>query len=107
MLEKEIQLLKEISTPAVQEAIASYSSWFFAASLGWIICGIILIYGGYRFIKPWQKAEDKTDPGPAFGMVGIGIAIFVGAMMIFSNVPDLLNTKAMAIHQLLKDIRGK
>ena len=99
MLEKEIELLNSIATPAVQATISAYTRWYQVSSAIWILFGLTVVFGAAGF---YRREDTQFE-----GKVGAIAAMLIGALFISANIPDLFHPDAMAIHRLLRDLAGK
>jgi hypothetical protein len=100
MLEKELEILKSLAVPAVQETLKVYTSYMVTSSLVWIVFGLGCIY----FCRLAQK---KLGNEVEIGWIILTLGLFFGGLIVAGGIIDLLNPQAMAIHQLLKEVRGK
>lgn len=99
-MEKELQTLNNMMTPAIQGAIAEYTTWHIVSALGWLLAGIFAILGAWQL---WKRREEWEEPA-----VCGAIVLLIAGMLTFPwNLPNLVSPKAYAIHQLIKDIRGE
>lgn len=97
-MNEQIGILTQLGTEAVQVAIAEYAQWFVVSSLCWIgfgaACAVIAVL-------VWKKRGD-LEYADAIALV---LAI-VALLTIPCNLPTLMQPRAYAIHQLIKDGRG-
>lgn len=89
--------LAEILGTTSETIIDAYTSWFVYSSIAWLLVGVTLVVAGLR----WTVPEDWEAPS----VVLKALVVFVGLLFICSNVPDLIEPKAAAIHQLIYDVR--
>ena len=106
MIEKEIELIRQIAEPALHSTIALYARWYVTSGVYWVVAGVaLLLIGVHRFMAlPKPDTRDVTDAKLqrlAWAAVALLGGIFVGV-----NLPDMLNPEATAIHNLLRDLRG-
>jgi len=101
-MEKEMQLLNSIMTPAIQGAIAEYTKWHVISAAGWLIFGALCIAGAWQV---WKRREQFEESAPAAVCIAI-ILIVVGVATLPVNLPNLISPRAYAMHQLIKDVRG-
>lgn len=100
--EKTIAQALEILQSSGGEIIQSYSVWFVASSIAYMLIGFFMCWAAYKF-NPYDKDGDvKFD--------GAGVPIraglfFIGLLFIACNFPDLVSPKAAAAHQLIKDLK--
>jgi len=80
-------------------AVAEYASWFVWSSFTWIIIGMLLVSFAFKFIKP--ESVDEL----AYILIRAAM-VMVGTIIIGANIPDLFAPEGMAIHQLIRDVRG-
>ena len=66
----------------------------------WVAVGFTIALGGLI----WKANEEWDFPLPP--KIIKWIVVFIGILFIAANFPDVFNPKAMAIHQLIKDVRG-
>ena len=93
-----ISKITEVLNATGSHAVSEYTSWYIASSFVWLMVGVVISVLATRW-----KAEEDWDFPP---VVIKWFCVFVGLLFIGCNFPDLLSPKAMAIHQLIKDIRG-
>lgn len=95
----------------VQGIIKHYATWFIAASIGWMIAGILIcimsIWMGKKMWN-WPDAKEECDvsswhiAGFIIGCVGF----IIGLLIFFGNLGDLIAPSAAGIHQIIIDLRG-
>jgi hypothetical protein len=93
-----INRVAEILGQSGQYAVQEYAVWHIVYAIGLIAIGLFLIYKGNKFVAPKGWDEQITP-------IIKGIMIFFGALFVVANLPDLFSPQAMAIHQLLNDIK--
>jgi hypothetical protein len=102
-MNEEINMLTNLSTEAVKVAVEEYTNWYLVHSISWTVFGIgCLFFSKFLWKKAW---DDDRDFQNMSGFVAI-LLVIIGVVAIPVNLPTLLNPKAYAIHQLLKDARG-
>ena len=83
------------------DVVQYYTTWFIAHSVVWGLLGAVIIFLGTRI----KRGEgDFWDFFPVAVVKWIVIA--VGFLFFCDNLVDLLATQGIAIHQLIKDLRG-
>lgn len=98
----ELQILTNLGTQAAQVAIEAYTGYFIWSSIVWIIFGILIAIAGFVLYKP-DFVFEEDDLGPRAGC--LLVCLLIGVVIIFSNLGDLVSPKAMAIHQLIMDVK--
>jgi len=93
-----INRIAEILGTSGQYAVQEYATWYIAQAIGLIAFGVYLIYKGYKFVTPEGWGEQLTP-------IVKGVLIFVGALFVIHQLPDLFSPEAIAIHQLLRDVK--
>jgi len=96
-----IDKLSELVKPAVESAIAGYTAWFVINSICWLAFGLMC---ALTAIFMWRARKQFDDCVPAF--VVIVVLIFTASLSVAFNLPTLLEPRAYAVHQLLKDASG-
>lgn len=82
--------------------ISEYTVWFIVSAIGWIILGVAIIYSAYK----WKVENEGPCDDFYWGRVlARSFFMFIGALFIFCNVPDLFSPEAAAIHRLLQDVK--
>lgn len=102
----EFELLTNLGSAAVQTAIEEYTRFYLVSSTAWLLAFASLAIGAAKILKKFLKTEmysDEVFVGIVISSI-LAIAFFLAAV---SNIPGVTNPKAVAIHQLLKDARGK
>lgn len=102
---EEIKILTQLGTEASQAAIAEYTRYFITNSIVWIVALLIASFLLWLLWKKWANLKDEPEVSIALGIV-LGIFSLCCFFGIADSVSDLCNPRAMAIHQLLKDVRG-
>lgn len=98
-----VQQVLSVLDRSGQSAISSYTQWHFAKAISYILLGLVIIVSCVRWNHLDDDGEHKID-GFAFYLKIF--AIFIGMLFIVANVPDLFSPQAIAIHQLIKDIKS-
>jgi presenilin-like A22 family membrane protease len=113
MNDKELELvskLSEVVAGSTGQVLDAYTWYYITASIVWLAFGIAALWGAYALRKHSAKAfEDETD-GPAYvfgAWIVPAVLVLIAALTIASNLSDLTAPRAMAIHQLMQDIRGE
>lgn len=101
--EKEIQMVERLVGALGENASATvdaYVVWHVASAVRWLAVGVALLFAA-RWLWTY-KLEEEWEIKP--NICGAVAAVVLGVGIIVSNVPDLFAPRAIAIHQLLKDI---
>lgn len=102
----EFELLTNLGSTAVQTAIEEYTRYHLINAVTWFSACAALATGSAKALSHLLKKNNKSEE--AFVSVILfalfAIMFFLGAV---SNIPNIANPKAAAIHQLLTDARGK
>lgn len=110
MDEKTIGLIKELTEVFGKNfdfIVGAYSTWYLTSALGWIIFGILIIAFAFKIVR-----TKKGDKEPAYDEFPFWIPIlkwgivFIGALFILFNIPDLISPEGIALHRIITDIRG-
>ena len=80
-------------------AVSEYIVWHIASAIFWIAWGVFLIAASFKVKLPDSWGND-------WKFILRAVVFFLGVIWIGVNYPDLFAPKAIAIHQLLKDIKG-
>lgn len=96
-MEQQLEKLTQLGTDAVQAAITQYTHWFVISSLCWLAFGAVCAIAA---VKVWRKREDWE-----FAEMAALILVIIAVLTVPCNVPTLLQPRAYAIHQLIKDAR--
>lgn len=91
--------LAEVVGQSTGETISQYSAWHLSSALCWILFGILLAASS-------RLIPDFGEDAVFSRWIAVGLVWFVAALFIFANIPDVISPKAVAINQLIKDIRG-
>ena len=78
-----------------------YANWYIWASIAYMGFGGIVIYLSFWLSNKLDFEENWMIYTVRF------IGLFLGAWIIFANLPDLISPYGIGTHQLIKDIRGK
>ena len=94
-----IEKLAQIIGQSGNSIVHEYAYWFIWASIAWIGFGISMIVAACKLPSP----EDWNS-----GSVRIArlFFAFMGAFIITANFGDLFAPQGIAIHQLIRDVRG-
>lgn len=106
MNEKEIALaerLIESLGDGTNTAVDAYAVWHLASAIWWIAAGIALLFVA-RYLWNYKLKGDWSDDGPPPNKCGAAAAVVIAVLVIGTHVPDLLAPRAIAIHQLIKDV---
>jgi heme/copper-type cytochrome/quinol oxidase subunit 2 len=108
MIEKEIELIRKITEPAVQSAVEAYTRWYATSSVFWVLFGATLVIVGVMKFRALPKPEQSQalEGENVLPRVWWTIVAFAGTLWFGINIPDLLNPDAIAIHRLIVDLRG-
>ena len=98
-----INSLNEIFSDSATTAIEAYSKWLVVNSISWIIFSVIIAYAALTINWPQPAAMSGYSAFPLFIKT---ITCLVSLMMLAVNIPNLIATKAYAIHYLIRDITG-
>lgn len=79
--------------------VSEYTVWFIVSAIGWILMGAAMAYLSFK----WKIESDDEDE--YWKTIVRWVMIFIGALFILCNVPDLFAPEAAAIHQLLRDVK--
>lgn len=104
---EEIKIITQLGTEASQAAIAEYTRYYASSAIiwGWLcFAGLIVSILGMRKALKAQSC-DPIGRGLAVLMISLFAICFVAGLA--ENIIQGLNPKAMAIHKLLRDVRGK
>lgn len=96
-MERQLEKLTQLGTEAVQAAITEYTHWFLISSLCWLAFGVVCAIAA---VKVWRKREDWE-----FANMAALILVIIAVLTVPFNVPTLVQPRACAIHQLIKDSR--
>lgn len=99
-MEKQIDNLTQLGTDAVQSAISHYSQYFVLWSICWLAFGAVCAVVA---VKVWKRREDWDDE--VVGYLAVILLSLIALLTVPFNVPTLLQPRAYAIHQLIKDAR--
>ena len=102
----EFELLTNLGSAAVQTAIEEYTHYQLINAVAWFSACAALAIGfakALSYILKKNNTSEEAFVSAAFFTL-FAIIFFLGAV---SNIPNIANPKAAAIHQLLTDARGK
>lgn len=102
----EFELLTNLGSAAVQTAIEEYTRYKLISAVVWFSAFASLAIGSAKALSHLIKKDNTSEE--AF----VRVMLFMFFTIIFflaavSNIPNIANPKAAAIHQLLIDARGK
>jgi hypothetical protein len=100
MNEQAINLFFESLNYPIKEAISSYATWYFCQAVFLVAGGIFAIY-----ISFFTKTIEKNVEGDVAFFIKC-IMAFIGFLFVSFNAPDIIASDAIAIHRLIKDVRG-
>lgn len=103
---EEIKLLSQLGSEASQAALTEYTRYFVVSSIWWAA-----VYSAAVGACVWLflKVSRDKDADADIKLMVFAITGLVGLLCAFGvadNVSDALNPRAMAIHQLITDLRG-
>ncbi len=94
VIERVAQILGESGTVIVQH----YTEWHLIAACTWVLLGTALIVTAFKLnFDHWDKTESAVIKAAM---------VLVGGTALGLNVADIVAPQAIAMHQLIKDIRG-
>lgn len=88
---------------ATQGTIAIYTQYFINASVIYIAVSICLAFALVSN-KLWDKFDFDDDEIKTAKVIRLLAFVFIVLPMFITNMVDIFNPEAMAIHQLLKDL---
>lgn len=99
MNEEAINQIAAILGSSGSAAVTAYVKWFVIEAIAFIAIAI----GGIAWVLRWKPVDWNYDFGP-----GVIRVVFVGVclLVIGCHVADIFAPQAIAIHQLLSDVRG-
>jgi len=103
--ENEITLVNNIALAVGKSAefvTEQYTSWFFVSAVGWVIFGIFSLWSVTKI-----KFSCKSEVSEWAQWLIKSVLVLISATFILANLPDAINPKAAAIHQIIKDVRPK
>jgi hypothetical protein len=98
-----IQKIADIMHAAGAEIIPEYAAYLLVQAAGFAILGVAVIAKALSF-RPETANLDDAEAVIAHTLKWA--AVFVGALFVIGNIPDLVSPKAAAIHQIIRDVRG-
>ena len=90
-----IAVLSDTSSAVITE----YTHYFIYTSLFHVFVGIVFSVIAWRFKKPESWDDDNAA-------LLKGVLFLVSFVIIMVNAGDIISPQAMAIHQLIKDIKS-
>lgn len=94
-----IKQITDILGSTSEAAISEYAKWHLTAAITWMVASAIAL----GFLIRWKTANTEWVKGLAI-CVKIALICLTG-IIFFSYIPDLINPKAISIHQLLIDLK--
>lgn len=91
------ELVKMLAMNSVY-ATEQYTAWYLTSAFCWVTFGATACIAAIKFpvLENWDALPSQI----------VRIILFiVGALILAMNIPDLLNPQAVAIHQLIYDIK--
>jgi len=101
-MENEIQQIVAILGSASDAVLSEYVQWMVASSLTWMMLGV-----GCSLIAFALTVSDVYCRWDGPGIIAGAMLFICGTIMVGSNIPDYLQPKAAAIHQLLVDVKPR
>lgn len=107
---KQITVFLDKLGMSFNEAITHYTQWYVSSSLAWMLFSVFLCFGsvyGFKYLMNYDALDSydrRTLRGWAIFLLFLGL--FIGAIIFFSQIGDLIGARGMAIHKLIGDIRG-
>ena len=87
------------------DIVQYYTAWFIVDSIVWMLIGAVVVFLGTRIKRGEKEFRDEFwDFFPIEVVKWAAIAI--GFVILCANLVDLLAPQGIAIHQLIKDLRG-
>jgi len=105
LTEQEITLIKDLASAVGKNSefvISQYSSWVVTSSIGWVVFGVFALWATTKI-----KFDQDSDVAIWAQWLIKSIVVLISATFILSSLPDVVNPKAAAIHQLIKDVSSK
>lgn len=109
----EFELLTNLGSTAVQTAIKEYTRYKLISAVAWFSAFSALAIGSAKalshLLKKNASNEDTccSEDDTFVVLVCFTICTIIFFLGAVSNIPNIANPKAVAIHQLLIDARGK
>lgn len=104
--QKVIESIGAIASESARVAIEQYTAWHFTSAIVWITVGLILVACS-SFLLIRDSKKDFIDRFDSELKAGLFVVAVIGGILLASNITNIFNSEACAIHQLLKDIRGE
>jgi len=92
-----------LATTAPQ-ILDGYTTWFIADAVVSIVIAVIVLAVGIMY-KPKQP-RDGDEVILGFKWIVKGAMIGVALIVLSCNLPNLIEPRAKATHQLIRDLRG-
>lgn len=102
-METVLKELTNLGSSGVSRAIEGYARWYLVSAIGWLTVGIVFVVGGYKLSK--IKSNDIDGWNEWIRYVVMGLAVFIGIVMIIHNLSTICAVEAYAIHHFIKDIK--
>ncbi len=83
------------------DVVQYYATWNIVASIVWGILGALIVFVGFRI-----KGDDNDEFIGLPAIIVKSVVIGIGLLFLCDNIIDLLAPQGIAIHQLIKDLRG-
>jgi hypothetical protein len=94
---KIINNITEILSEKSSEVLTHYTAYYTVQAISLIVLGIIILYAAFKLdTREWEAG---------LGILFKFIAYPIGLLFIFMNIDTLFSPEAMAIHQLIRDIK--
>ena len=101
-----INAIAKATGVAADQIIPHYARWYLTAGIGYTLLGLCLMCIAWLMFKYRTKLNDEWEFDTGFiVLLAFGVAVF-GAVMVIFNFADIVSPTGIAIHKLLKDIRG-
>jgi hypothetical protein len=82
------------------DALIEYTSWHAHSAMSLLVIGVLfLIFSVISLISFLENEEDGKS------LISF-IVLLISVLLIAANYPTVVNPKAYAMHQLIKDVRG-
>ena len=105
-----IKTLSETIGIASSEIVPHYAKWTIAASIGYMFCAVCIFVGSLvvfkLFCKNAEDSEYDKDSWRAMAWVVMVCGFLISIFMFSSQIGDLISPTGMAIHSLIRDVRG-
>lgn len=82
--------------------VAQYTVWFIVSSICYSVLGAVIAITAFK----WKPVEQEGyGDSYIWRVIARYVLMFIGGLFIAANLPDLFAPEAMAMHQLLRDIK--